>query len=230
MNSHSKKGDGNAFWILISIIVGLLLLLFVVFPSIGKLILIQLNIISSTNTCGNTIVGKGTCKATCSSEEVKIKGYGCEDDDKGTPLYCCINPDYKSEDYGGNNDYGFDVFDVGLDDSNFNSNCVQSASEYTYTCKNGNIKVKMSVTNIGRFSLNIFANPNVEGTYPKQGIAMPVKPGETKLLTVDLSLNAKKSYIIKASAKCNTEVCKDKFGNDGIFRQNDNQYITVIVN
>lgn len=223
---NSKKGLTTST--IIKLILGMIVLVVA--------IIILLNVTSQTKPattldCGNSIVGKGTCRDVCSaSESVKVKGYGCPPADNADAVYCCIDPNYKSSDVGGDSDYRFEVFDIGLDPSQLNGKCKETKT-WTYTCTSGtNLKVKMSVTNTGNFPLDIFANPKVGETYPKQGTPVNVKAGDTKVLAVDLALESKKSYIIKAAAKCTSTTCKQKFGDQGIFKLNDDQYITVIVN
>ncbi len=225
----NKRGVGESNLgkiLLVLFFVGILLFLltyYVLIPWLG-----QKDVIA----CGNSVVGKGTCKDVCSNDEtVKVKGYGCPPEDNDAAVWCCINPDYKSEDVGGNNDYRFDVFDVGLDPSQITSGKCKEEKSWTYRCTSGTgIKIKMSVTNTGNFPLDIFANPKVGEAYPKQGQAINVKAGDTKVLAVDLNLEAKKSYVIKGAAKCNAGACKTNFGDQGIFKLNDDQYITVIIN
>lgn len=179
--------------------------------------------------CGGPLIGEGACKPTCEPKETQLKGYGCKDNDDGTPMYCCIDPNYEKEDLGGDADYRFDVFDIGLDANELKGNCVQGQG-WTYNCKTGRpLKIKMTVTNTGNFPLDVFANPKVGESYPKQGTPLRFARGETRELTVDLALDSKKSYVIKAAAKCNAGECKTQFGDEGIFKLNNNQYITVVI-
>lgn len=228
MKMMNKRGVGESNIgkiLLVVILVGISIYLLYTFVLVHWLD--QKDIIS----CGNSIVGKGVCKPACETRELKIKGYGCNDNDDGTPIYCCIDTNYETEDYGGNADYMFEVFDIGLDPSQITSGKCREEKLWTYRCTSGSgIKVKMTVTNTGNFPLDIFANPKVGETYPKQGTPLRVAIGTTRVLTVDLNLESKKSYIIKAAAKCNTGACKTNFGDEGIFKLNDDQYITVIVN
>lgn len=179
--------------------------------------------------CGDGIVGKGICREKCEPEEtVKIQLSACKIDNK--QLWCCINPYYESEDYGGNSEYRFEVYDIGLDPSQIKNGRCKEGKSWTYTCTGGsNIIVKMTVKNTGNNALDIFANPKVGSTYPKQGTAVNVKPDEEKTLTVSLDLEPKKTYQIWGAAKCNTGACKTEFGDDGIFDLNDEQYITLII-
>lgn len=223
MNVLSSK-NGQATSTVIGFVLGAIVLVMAIMLLSGAFDRTQ----AATNIeCGQILdLGQGKCKPTCAQGETRVKGYGCKDNDDGTPIYCCIDPNYKSSDYGGDYDYHFDVFDIGLDDSK----CVPKANaKDTYTCSGTDVKVKMTVTNTGKYELNIFANPSVDDKYPKQGTAQLIKPGETKNLDVPLTGLSKTTHIIKAAAKCNTGVCKEKFGDEGIFKQKDNQFITVIV-
>lgn len=224
--NNAKKGEVEPKNVVIGFIISAIVLI------IAIVFLVNINNKTEAATrfdCGNQLIGMGSCNPSCEKGEVKVKGYGCEDNADGTPIYCCVDPNYEPEDKGGDTDYRFDVYDIGLDPAELKGNCVQSQG-WTYNCKTGKpLKVTMSVTNTGNFPIDVFANPKVGESYPKQGQAKNFKPGENKTLTVDLSLDSKKSYVIKAAAKCNTGECKTKFGDQGIFRQNDMQYITVII-
>lgn len=222
--NKKAAGEGTLRKILIAIVligIGIFLIYnYILSPWLGQ---------KDIATCGSPLIGHGGCKPICETGETQLKGHGCEDNDDGTPMYCCIDPNYETQDHGGNADYRFDVFDIGLDDKELKGNCVQGQG-WTYTCKTGKpLKVKMSVSNTGNFPLDVFANPKVGESYPKQGTPLRIARGDTRTLTVDLSLDAKKSYKIYGAAKCNTGECKTQFGDEGIFKLNDMQYITVII-
>ncbi|MEM4637546.1 MAG: hypothetical protein QXK76_00800 [Candidatus Woesearchaeota archaeon] len=223
----NKKADSsNTLWIVIGIILAIIVL------GIGIVITIKtietLNKQKDIVEC-NSIVGKGVCREKCEPEEsVKIKLSACNINDK--QLWCCINPYYESEDYGGNAEYRFEVYDIGIDPSQIKSGRCKEGKSWTYTCTGGsNIIVKMTVKNTGTHALDIFANPKVGSVYPKQGTAVNVKPDEEKILTISLDLEPKKTYQIWGAAKCNTGACKTEFGDEGIFDLNDEQYITLII-
>lgn len=188
-------------------------------------VLTPVNNNKNLTNCGNTIVGKGACKDVCEKGEIKLAGYGCSKDD--SKLYCCIDPDYESEDYGGNSDYRFAVFDIGIDDSSLKGNCVKQPDVYVYDCSKTTVKVKMTVTNTGKNDMTIYANPKASTTF-FDGESQIFKPSETKTLTADLKLESKKTYVVKAAAKCNTGACIDNFP-DGVFTLNDDQWITINV-
>jgi len=223
-----KRGEVEPKNVIIGFILGAIILVLAI------IIIVNVNNQTKPATtldCGNSIVGKGTCRDVCTSDEsVKVKGYGCPTADNADAVYCCIDPDYESSDYGGDADYRFDVFDIGLDPSQLGGKC-KEIKGWTYECTSGQgLKIKMSVTNTGNFPLDIFANPKVGEIYPPPGQPVNVKAGDTKVLAVSLNLDSKKSYIIKAAAKCTSTICKEKFGDQGIFKLNDGQSITVVIN
>lgn len=224
--SNSKKGsESNPTAIVISVILGLVFLAFILIILLDKS-----KSIKETNAyteCQSLVINvKGVCKSTCDSNEMKYKGLGCPPENNKDAIYCCIDPQ-KVDTQSGNNDYRFTVFNIGLDPYQISNKICTDNGNYKYTCKNRNIRLKMSVTNTGKYALDIFANPKVGETYPTQGTAVNVKPGETKTLYVTVTLDAYKTYIIKGAAKCNTGICKEKFGNEGIFSINEDQYITI---
>ncbi|GIU69250.1 MAG: hypothetical protein KatS3mg002_0486 [Candidatus Woesearchaeota archaeon] len=226
--SNSKRGN-NGVKVLVGAILAIIFLIFF----ISQLIkhskpLDQLK--NYTECTSNSLNMKGVCKEKCSPSEMRFNGLGCPPKDNKQAVFCCIDPNNQDETQSDNPDYKFTVFNIGIDQSQLRGKCKET-DKYTYTCNNPkDITVKMDVTNKGKYDMDIFANPKVGETYPVQGRPVTVKPGETKMLTVNLQLERTKSYIVKGAAKCNTGVCKTVFGDTGVFSINEEQYITIITN
>ncbi|MGV8150594.1 MAG: hypothetical protein ACP5NV_02595 [Candidatus Woesearchaeota archaeon] len=221
---------GAAFTTILALIIFLLLLVWFILGPYQKM--------RSTSEIPGQLTGcsvklypgiKGTCRETCEpSETLKFEGNGCPPQNDKKAVNCCIDPNYQSPDVGGDEYYNFEVVDIGLDAAQLNGNCKET-SDNTYTCTSGKITVKMEVTNTGDFDLFVFANPKVGESYPNQGQAILIPKKNSKTLTANLDLEQSKSYKIYGAAKCDDTICKEKFGDEGIFRLNDYQYITVAV-
>jgi len=196
---------------------------------------------SIATTCGNPIIslggGKGVCKVSCSETEQAVKGLGCpgKDDKDKTKTLCCIPTelDTNSGNYCGDNDYTFRAVYVDVNDPADQQGCKKRADSYTYDCTQGTIKLKIGIYNSGTKAIDIFANPKVsidnKDTWPFGTASQRITPGNDGTLLIDLKIDGgDTTYIINPGAKCISAECKKNCDQDGIFRINLQNQITIV--
>lgn len=203
---------------------------------------------------------KGECKVSCTAGDVEFKGLGCPvvtgnskvDKANANKKTCCINygtdnTDPNLKNYGGNDNYNFEVKSIDIQNPG-SKGCVRQADVHTYKCpKDATITVAIGVVNLGKYALQINASPVVYKNDLKinpqpigtQAGNIPVNPDPSKPQThtvlVDFKIDNQDQlhYLFKAAATCSNDACqsvKTSTSTGGIYRFADNVELNIYTN
>lgn len=231
----NKKAVGFVYEFIIAAVLGLIVLGLMGYGPLSGISKGSSEIANKAN-CGSVLgsIGQGTCKSECSPGEDTYEGFGCE---KYTPPQkCClaIGSGRTVSVQGGNSDYNFEAMYADLAPNQNTCTKISGTSAWQYSCKSGSVKLKIGVRNLGKYDLDISANPRVlqdnSESYPAFSQPVKVKPGNIQDIYVDIIVKNGATYKINPAGKCLSQICTQTFGSAGIFRINEQNQIVIVGN
>jgi hypothetical protein len=199
----------------------------------------------------SSIMGEGTCKEKCASEEQSFKNFGgCPPEKEKTLVYCCINPDASegstAEVYAttGNNEYGFIVESFAIDhDNSVKRICTKNGEDNNprYECNRQLAPLRLTMIinfkNTGSKPINIQAvaqktilqsgySPIVSYHVGNTGYLQKSPPNLN--LEIIETIQPGKTYTFYPGARCYTTECKNAFHSDGLQIIDYSRSITIV--